>query len=68
MNVFNVNEETLICEEREEPIIKMFESLGFRVIAIPFREVYSFGGSIHCCALDVRRRGGLQSYFPKLDG
>jgi glycine amidinotransferase len=23
----------------------------------------AFGGSFHCATLDVRRRGGLQSYF-----
>jgi len=68
MNVFNVDEETIICEERETPMIKLFESLGFRVIAIPFKEVYSFGGSFHCCTVDIRRSGGLRSYFPKLDG
>lgn len=68
MNVFNVNEETIVVEEQQEPQIKMFESLGFRVIAVPFRDVYSFGGSFHCCTVDIRRRGGLQSYFPKLDG
>ena len=23
----------------------------------------SFGGGFHCCTLDIRRRGGLESYF-----
>ncbi|MDT0343963.1 glycine amidinotransferase [Streptomyces litchfieldiae] len=68
MNVFNVDEETIICEEQEEPMIKMLETLGFRVIPLPFRDVYRFGGSFHCCTTDIRRRGGLKSYFPKLDG
>jgi glycine amidinotransferase len=67
MNVLNLDEETIICEEREEPMIKMLESLDFRVIALPFRDVYAFGGSFHCCTLDVRRRGGLRSYFPRFD-
>ncbi|AHH99498.1 hypothetical protein [Kutzneria albida] len=68
MNMFNLDEQTIICEEQEEPMIKLLETLGFSVIALPFRDVYSFGGSFHCCTLDVRRRGGLRSYFPKLDG
>jgi glycine amidinotransferase len=67
MNVFNVNEDTIICEEREQSMIEFFKSFGFRVIAIPFVNVYPFGGSFHCCTVDVRRAGGLQSYFPKLD-
>ncbi|WP_327733449.1 glycine amidinotransferase [Streptomyces nojiriensis] len=67
MNVFNVNEDTIICEEREKPMIEFLKSFGFRVIAIPFANVYPFGGSFHCCTLDVRRTGGLQSYFPSLD-
>jgi glycine amidinotransferase len=67
MNVFNVNEDTIICEEREKPMIEFLKSFGFRVIAIPFANVYPFGGSFHCCTLDIRRTGILQSYFPNLD-
>ncbi len=67
MNVFNIDEDTVVCEEQEEPMIKLLESVGFRVIAIPFSRVRPFGGAFHCCTIDIRRRGGLQSYFPKLD-
>lgn len=67
MNVVNVDQDTIICEERQEPLIRLFESLGFRVIALPFQAVYPFGGSFHCCTVDIRRRGELLSYFPKLD-
>lgn len=68
MNVFCVNEDTVICEEREKPMIELLKSLGFRMIALPFANVYPFGGSFHCCTLDIRRTGGLESYFPNLDG
>lgn len=67
MNLFNLDEETIVCEEQEEPMIAFLETLGFRVLALPFRDVYSFGGSFHCCTADIRRRGDLQSYFPALD-
>jgi glycine amidinotransferase len=67
MNIFNLDPETIICEERQGAMIKLLESLGFRVIAIPFQKVYSFGGSVHCCTVDIRRAGRLESYFPKLD-
>jgi glycine amidinotransferase len=67
MNVFCIDENTIIVEEREEPMIKQLEKFGFEVIACPFSNVYKFGGSFHCCTLDIRRRGTLQSYFPSLD-
>lgn len=66
MNVFTVNPDTIICEERETSMIEFLKSFGFRVIAIPFANVYPFGGSFHCCTVDVRRTGGLRSYFPNL--
>ena len=68
INVLCLDERTVVCEERESGMIKLLERRGFRVIALPFREVYPFGGGFHCCVLDVRRRGSLQSYFPSLDG
>jgi glycine amidinotransferase len=63
MNVFNIDEHTIVAEEKETPTIRLLESMGFRGIALPFSHVYSFGGSFHCCTLDIRRSGGLRSYF-----
>jgi hypothetical protein len=46
---------------------------NFRVHRIAFREatptdrVYAFGGGFHCCTVDIRRDGRLESYFPTLD-
>lgn len=68
MNVLCLDERTVICEERETGMIRNLQRWGFRVIPLPFRQVYPFGGGFHCCVLDVRRRGTLQSYFPTLDG
>lgn len=67
MNVFCIDEQTVIVEEKEEPMIRQLETFGFKVIACPFSSVYKFGGSFHCCTLDVRRKGALKSYFPTLD-
>jgi glycine amidinotransferase len=64
MNVLNINEETIIAEEQESTMIKLLETFGFRVIGLPFSHVYPFGGSFHCCTVDIRRRGDLRSYFP----
>lgn len=67
MNILCIDEERVIVEEAEESMIKLLESLGCKVITCPFEEVYKFGGSFHCCTLDIRRRGNLQSYFPSLE-
>ena len=32
-------------------------TLGFDVIPVDFVSVYRFGGSFHCCTVDVRRDG-----------
>jgi glycine amidinotransferase len=48
-------------------MIDFLKSFGFRVIAIPFGNVYSFGGSFHCCTVDIRRTGSLHSYFPNFE-
>lgn len=67
MNVLSIGEDRIIVEEKEEPLIRLLEHLGMRVICCPFDKVYKFGGGVHCCTSDIRRRGKLESYFPKLD-
>lgn len=63
MNTLMLDEERVIVEESQEPTIKALRALGFKPIPCPFSNYYPFGGSFHCATLDVRRRGGLQSYF-----
>lgn len=67
LNVLSLDERTVVVEEAEEPFVDMLRSLGFDVLTCPFDAVYQFGGSFHCCTVDVRRRGRLESYFPSLD-
>ncbi|MEW8030296.1 MAG: hypothetical protein AB2806_21475 [Candidatus Thiodiazotropha sp.] len=67
MNTLCIDENKVIVEEAEEPMIKLLESLGCEVITCKFDAVYKFGGSFHCCTVDIRRRGSLKSYFPSLD-
>lgn len=62
MNILMLNEEEVIVEENEKPLIDLLTSHGFKPIPIPFRNFYPFGGSVHCATSDVRRRGSLQSY------
>ncbi|MGH3888090.1 MAG: hypothetical protein ACRDSZ_16270 [Pseudonocardiaceae bacterium] len=53
-------EQTVVVERQQESLIKALLDWGFRRIPLDSRHVYTFGGSFHCVALDVRRRGGLR--------
>lgn len=64
MNLLSVSPDTVICEETEEETQGLLRGLGFEVLTVPFRNVYEFGGSLHCATWDVRRTGGCEDYFP----
>ena len=64
MNVFSISPTKIICEERESSLQKLLLSRGFEVYALPFRNVFEFGGSFHCASWDIRRRGECVDYFP----
>lgn len=63
INTLSLDEKRVVVEEQEQPLIDALKKWGFEPIPVPFRNFYSFGGSVHCATLDVRRRGSLQSYF-----
>jgi glycine amidinotransferase len=63
MNLLSLDEERVIVEENELPMIETLKRHGFKPIPCPFRNFNAFGGSFHCATLDVRRRGTLQSYL-----
>jgi glycine amidinotransferase len=67
MNILMLDERTAVVEAAETPTIELLRSLGCEVIPCAFDRVYAFGGGLHCCTADIRRDGGLQSYFPSLD-
>jgi glycine amidinotransferase len=67
MNVLSIDDRTIVASEKEKDIHRMLESLGFRVLQVPFKAMYYLGGGFHCATTDVRRRGTMQSYFPKYD-
>jgi glycine amidinotransferase len=67
MNLLSLSPTTVVVEAGEKPLIRMMKGLGFHVIDLPFRDVFEFGGSLHCATWDVRRRGACESYFPSLD-
>ncbi|MFI9719857.1 amidinotransferase [Streptomyces sp. NPDC052396] len=63
MNILMLDEQRVIVERQDQPMIDAMKKFGFTPIPCNFRNFNSFGGSFHCATLDVRRRGTLQSYF-----
>ena len=63
MNTFMLNPTTVFVEQEETVLHRAFERWGFDVVPCPFRGFNRFGGAFHCATLDIRRRGGLESYF-----
>lgn len=65
MNFLTLDPKTVICEETEVYQNEQLSRLGFEVIPVPFRNVYAFGGSLHCATADVLREGVCEDYFPR---
>lgn len=63
MNVLMLDEERVVVSRGEDNIIKAFKDWGFKPIVCDFYNFESIGGGFHCTTVDIRRRGGLQSYF-----
>ncbi|MCA1575873.1 MAG: amidinotransferase [Acidobacteria bacterium] len=66
MNILSLDEQRVMVERQDEPMIAALKEWGFKPIPCNFRNFNTFGGSFHCATLDVRRRGKLESYL--LDG
>ncbi|WP_030613074.1 amidinotransferase [Streptomyces sclerotialus] len=63
MNILMLDEDRVIVERQDEPMIQALKNFGFTPVLCNFRNFNSFGGSFHCATLDVRRRGSLRSYL-----
>lgn len=63
MNILMLDEERVVVERQDEPMIATMRKFAFTPIPCDFRNFNSFGGSFHCATLDVRREGPLLSYF-----
>jgi|ERR671915_2047157 glycine amidinotransferase len=63
MNVLPLDEDRIILQDIQEPLIRDLEKHGFTPIPLRWRHGRSLGGGFHCVTLDIRRRGGLESYF-----
>ena len=63
MNLLSLDEERVIVQKGEGPLVKLLISLGMKPIEVDMIEAYNFGGGFHCWSVDVRRTGKLESYF-----
>jgi glycine amidinotransferase len=63
MNVLMIDQKRVIAERHHTGMLRALERWGFEPIPCPFLHYAPFGGAFHCATLDVRRRGGLESYF-----
>jgi glycine amidinotransferase len=62
MNLLSIDTERIVVERQEEATQRFLKDLGFKVIPVDFRHVYTFGGSFHCTTCDIRRQGKLEEY------
>jgi glycine amidinotransferase len=63
MNLLSIDENTLIVEENETELHSLLRSLEFELIKIPYRNVFEFGGSIHCSTWDIEREDTNENFF-----
>ena len=67
MNVLSVSPTKIVCEEQEKPLQDLLDKLGFEVFPVPFRDVFEYGGSLHCATWDVNRKGSAEDFLSGCD-
>ena len=65
MNILVLDPKTVCVEKSEVYQAEQLSKLGMEVIEVDFRDVYPFGGGLHCSTTDVYREGKCEDYFPK---
>jgi glycine amidinotransferase len=63
VNTLMLDTRRIFVESNETPLMEELDKNGFEPIPCPFTNFNSFGGSFHCATCDIRRSGGLESYF-----
>ena len=65
MNILVLDPKTVCVEKTEVYQAEQLDKLGMEVVPVDFRDVYAFGGGLHCSTTDVLREGNCEDYFPK---
>lgn len=63
INVLSLDGDHILVQDIQEPLIRDLARAGFTPVPLQWRHGRTLGGGFHCVTLDVRRRGGLESYF-----
>jgi N-dimethylarginine dimethylaminohydrolase len=63
MNILALNEESVLVPEGQPGLCALLEGAGVTPVPVRFRHGRTFGGGMHCCSLDTRRAGILESYL-----
>jgi glycine amidinotransferase len=63
INVLSLDEEHVVVQDIQRPLIRDLEKAGFTPIPCRWRHGRSLGGGFHCLTLDIRRRSELVSYL-----
>ena len=56
LNVFSIDEKTVLVHDRQAKMIRALEQEGFTVVPVRMRHCYTMLGGLHCSTLDVVRR------------
>ncbi len=63
MNILMLAPNLAVVDQHQTALIKMLENVGIDVLPLCLRHGRQLGGGFHCVTLDVRRKGGLESYW-----
>ncbi|MBI3898847.1 MAG: amidinotransferase [Gammaproteobacteria bacterium] len=63
MNVLSLDEERVLVEAQDKPMIALIKRLGLKPILVPFRHFNTFGGSFHCATCDVTRDSTFSTWL-----
>lgn len=65
LNVLSLDHKRVVVEQSQTTMQAALRKWGFEPVPCAFMNYKMFGGGFHCATVDVRRRGRLESYFPR---
>lgn len=60
---FQIAPNKIIIEENEKSLETWLEELGVEALKVPFRDVFEFGGALHCSTWDINRDDEKKAYI-----
>ncbi|WP_037603368.1 hypothetical protein [Streptacidiphilus rugosus] len=63
MNILALGPDRVLVPDNQPRIMRQLEAVGVEPVPARFRHGRTFGGGLHCCSLDVRRRGELADHL-----